>query len=386
MTAVPLGSGASAPSKMESQSSFSSSISNTSAVDSATALHTLLSPDGYYKYLRIPKPPPPAGAGSTFMPGKQGDDADGGANSGGQQSIGEVDADIVKKNYRRLSLRHHPDRPSGDAETFRVLNRAKRVLTNPKLRRQYDLLGLDLDEEEGEGGNDGGDGEKKEAGNGDGAADGQEEAGSGGSDGGVLSQMASATLAVILQMAVRTVMMGLASTLVCRYKLLLIPSIIFLAFITYKVTSTIKQLPAGTISMRERASPSMIALGLVLMYFGRSDEHPWSWTFWLGEALVMTMLLGNSVPTKSPALDLGFVILSLILSLILRGKFWRYVMVLCFTGALGIIALLVFPVMEMVLEEIMNEKLRKIGEKVRAHAKMMERYNSSSSGTAVVSD
>ena len=29
--------------------------------------------------------------------------------------------------------------------------------------------------------------------------------------------------------------------------------------------------------------------------------------------------------------------------------------------------------MEMILEEIMNEKLRKVGEKVRAHAKRMEK-------------
>lgn len=43
-----------------------------------------------------------------------------------------------------------PDKPSGDADTFRVLNRAQRVLMNPKLRQQYDILGIDLDDEEGD--------------------------------------------------------------------------------------------------------------------------------------------------------------------------------------------------------------------------------------------
>jgi curved DNA-binding protein CbpA len=47
-----------------------------------------------------------------------------------------------------LSLKHHPDKSGGDADTFRVLNRAQKVLLNPKLRQQYDILGLDLDDDE----------------------------------------------------------------------------------------------------------------------------------------------------------------------------------------------------------------------------------------------
>ena len=31
-----------------------------------------------------------------------------------------------------------------------------------------------------------------------------------------------------------------------------------------------------------------------------------------------------------------------------------------------------FPIMEMILEEIMNEKLRKVGERVRHYSKVME--------------
>lgn len=51
------------------------------------------------------------------------------------------------------SLKHHPDKRGGDAETFRVLNRAQKVLMNPKLRQQYDILGLDLDDDEDENNN-----------------------------------------------------------------------------------------------------------------------------------------------------------------------------------------------------------------------------------------
>jgi hypothetical protein len=47
------------------------------------AMMQLLAPDGYYKYLNVPKP---------------------NANNTNE----EVDGDLVKKNYRKLSLKHHP--------------------------------------------------------------------------------------------------------------------------------------------------------------------------------------------------------------------------------------------------------------------------------------
>ena len=71
------------------------------------AMIKLMAPDGYYSYLGIQK-----------------------------SAKGEVDEDVIKKNYRKLSLRHHPDK-GGDADTFRVLNRAQKVLKTPKLREQY---------------------------------------------------------------------------------------------------------------------------------------------------------------------------------------------------------------------------------------------------------
>lgn len=216
---------------MNSQTSFASSTASSSSTDAATALHILLSPDGYYTYLGISKPQQPnaghpqqpsnstnAHAHSSKYPQTSG-------LSGGQ--LQEFDKAVIQKNYRRLSLRLHPDRPTGDEEAFRVLERAKNVLLNDKLRKQYDLLGLDLEDDdyhdeshqEDEYGNTlddlKKDDDRKRGGdlgeNGasaDGTSGGGSSSGGGGTkeekSNGVLSHMAGATVAALLQLAVRT--------------------------------------------------------------------------------------------------------------------------------------------------------------------------------------
>jgi DnaJ-class molecular chaperone len=47
-------------------------------------------------------------------------------------------ADIIKKQYRKLSLEHHPDRTGGDSDKFKEINEAYEVLSDPNLRAQYD--------------------------------------------------------------------------------------------------------------------------------------------------------------------------------------------------------------------------------------------------------
>ena len=131
------------------------------------ALMTLLAPDGYYVYLKVEKP----------------------------AADKEIDEELVKKNYRKLSLKHHPDRRGGDEETFRALNRAQRVLLHAKLRQQYDLIGLDLEEDEDHHDHDDqhpADDEKKD-----------ENAPPPTPD-TIVSHMASAALAGVLQAVVRT--------------------------------------------------------------------------------------------------------------------------------------------------------------------------------------
>ena len=164
------------------------------AVPSA-ALMQLLSPDGYYVYLGIEKP-----------------------------STNEIDEELVKKNYRRLSLKHHPDRRGGDDETFRVLNRAQRVLLHSKLRQQYDILGMDLDDEDHK--------EDDDHHHQDDPKEGDEQPPPPATADTIVAHMASATLAGILQAVVRTGMFIWGNSLLTYLTPsdnLVVPCVVFVA-------------------------------------------------------------------------------------------------------------------------------------------------------------
>lgn len=320
-----------------------------SSKESTSALHQILSPDGYYSYLGIARPS---------------NDSSGGA--------GDIDEEVVKRNYRRMSLKHHPDRRGGDAETFRVLNRAKKVLTSPKLRKQYDLLGLDLHDEE------------EESNNNDDAGKSVEEEGStedSSSPDTVMSQIASATLASILQMTVRTVLVTIGITFISRYKMTLVPLVLFLLYVAYGVKITVGS------KLLELAAPMGLALGAIIMHAGRatiasesdgsaSTVTTSTWLFFFGETLTIYMFFQTSLtqPASGPSLAIFgiFVAISSIAAFILQGRFWRYVTIIVCEAGLALLTVLIFPVLEMLLEEIINEKLKKVGEKVRAHGKRMD--------------
>jgi DnaJ domain len=136
---------------------------------SAEALMELLSPDGYYSYLEIKKTEAPDAA---------------------------IDLDKIKKSYRKLSLKHQPDKPGGDADTFRVLNRAHKVLSDEKLRKQYDALGIDLHDDDDDAEHDGG----KE----DQPQQQQPHSAGSGKHSGIMQEIASTVLTVIFQTGVRT--------------------------------------------------------------------------------------------------------------------------------------------------------------------------------------
>ena len=131
--------------------------------------------------------------------------------------------------------------------------------------------------------------------------------------------------------------------------------------------------------------PICIAAGLVCMYFGRTwtptDDAPsdwqWTWLFWLGEAVVIGMFTYNSIGGSLPGGPVvygGIAVFSIVMALWIRGRFWTYVSLLVFEGVLILFVIMAFPIMEMILETILNEKLRKVGDKVRAHQKQMEAY------------
>ncbi len=45
----------------------------------------------------------------------------------------------IKKAYRKLSLKYHPDKPGGDEERFKEINGAYEILSDEDKRRQYDM-------------------------------------------------------------------------------------------------------------------------------------------------------------------------------------------------------------------------------------------------------
>ncbi|EAZ08837.1 hypothetical protein OsI_31099 [Oryza sativa Indica Group] len=93
-----------------------------------------------------------AGAGGTLQGDQGGGDVDGGEREGGgrttQQVLSldraeEVGAEEIRRAYRRLALRYHPDAcpPSRRAESTRLflqLRRAYETLSDPALRVRYD--------------------------------------------------------------------------------------------------------------------------------------------------------------------------------------------------------------------------------------------------------
>ena len=53
-------------------------------------------------------------------------------------------AEEIKKTYRKLAMRYHPDRNPGDKQAedrFKEINEAYQVLSDPQKRSRYDQLG-----------------------------------------------------------------------------------------------------------------------------------------------------------------------------------------------------------------------------------------------------
>jgi len=179
----------------------------------------------------------------------------------------------------------------------------------------------------------------------------------------VLSAVASATLASLIQMMVRTAIMAIVSTLVSRYTILLFLAAVLLLIILVRV----HQNKGGK---KEFAILISIFSGIFLMYYGRN--HDYYWIFWFGETLTMSIFICNSFLLTTTRAIAGASIGSAIVAFFLHGKLWRYVMVEVFFGVLLILAALVFPILEMILEEIIRDKMSKVGEKIRAHSLRIE--------------
>ncbi len=64
----------------------------------------------------------------------------------------DASADEIKRAFRKLAHKYHPDKPGGDEEKFKRVNEAFQVLGNEEKRRQYDQFGSTFDQQGGFGG------------------------------------------------------------------------------------------------------------------------------------------------------------------------------------------------------------------------------------------
>jgi hypothetical protein len=99
--------------------------------------------------------------------------------------------------------------------------------------------------------------------------------------------------------------------------------------------------------------------------------------YWVGESTLVCMFTYNSFATTqqvSTLLLAGITAFGVLAALWFRGSFWNYVIVIGLEIFLALFIAVSFPVFEMILEAILNDKLKKVGDKVRAHHEYMERY------------
>ena len=60
--------------------------------------------------------------------------------------------DEIKKAYRKLAHKHHPDKQGGNEEKFKEINEAYQVLSDSQKRSQYDQHGQTFEQAQSQGG------------------------------------------------------------------------------------------------------------------------------------------------------------------------------------------------------------------------------------------
>lgn len=168
--------------------------------------------------------------------------------------------------------------------------------------------------------------------------------------------------------------MACVACLVVRFRIIFYPALLFMLYIVFKSFSS---LSSGHSTLAEVVSPAVIALGLALMRYGYGSESTWAVWFWFGEAAVLGGFAFNSLSSQLPRTWVsltGLATAALLLALWFRGRVWNYGLVIGLETFLALTVALAFPIFEFILEAILNEKLRKVGDKVRAHHAALERH------------
>ena len=167
--------------------------------------------------------------------------------------------------------------------------------------------------------------------------------------------------------------MGSVSVVIVRYRWTLYPALAFLAYNVYRIIQLQRRVTGG--SLYDTIPPTMIAAGLLCMSSSAMEgDGSWNTKFWIGEAIVIGMFLYNSLshlPIFNIFVGLGLSVFSLLLALWFRGRIWNYGIVVVIIGIVAILVALAFPIMELIIESILNEKLKKVGDKVRQHHQLV---------------
>jgi len=64
----------------------------------------------------------------------------------------DASQDDIKRAFRELAKKYHPDKQGGSAEKFKEINEAYQVLFNPEKRQQYDQFGTTFEQAQSQGG------------------------------------------------------------------------------------------------------------------------------------------------------------------------------------------------------------------------------------------
>jgi hypothetical protein len=191
-------------------------------------------------------------------------------------------------------------------------------------------------------------------------------------------------------------MMAITSVIITRWKYTTIPAVLFLLYTSFQIFRAKSSGSSGVnlIQTYDILSPILLATGLIIMYTWKNNSHyqqqegevetqfQWNKMFWMGETLIMTIFCINTLVSKeassvrpSLGLGVGLYVFFAMIALFIRGKGWRYMTILSMELGLALVAVLVFPIMEMIMEALVDEKMKKVGERVRLYARVMEEHH-----------